>query len=1042
MEIVELSMQAFGPYLKKQTIPFETLREYPIFLITGATGAGKTSIFDAICFALYGKASGSDRDQETLRSQMATPEEKTYVSFRFRINNHTYQLLRQPKQIIMKERGEGTKEEPAKAELYADPDNENQLLASKVREVDQMIEEMLGLNYEQFRKMMMIPQGEFRKLISENSREREEVLRKIFDTSLYLEVTEQLKNRKSAIEKDIQSFRSRATEELDRIHLEKETELPENPRQAMPFVEQDLKEKETLINEEKKKREKVNEKVTTLQERIRSIENHNSLVQEWQDYLKKQKSSEQYRGEIERKRVEVKRAEEAEKLKAYESQVEEAENHLQDLGKRVKRTEETFHRKAHERTTKQEEQKKIEEQEEERLGLKRRLESLEEAMERLSEIKKKEEEREACNKELERLDVSIEQAERSSVSSRETMETHKKRLSELKNIEETYYEKKEAWNRSKQAFQVLKRLNETTKEKEDIQKRLEDTRKQLNKAEETLAGKKERQKKAVEAKTSDQAYQLSLTLHSEAPCPVCGSVHHPSPASPPREVVDEEEIESIGDSIEKSSEEKERLLSRVYQLQAEEKAKSETIDSLIRELEIEAPSSDRETWTNLLSRYQEEMNRLENDMKELSHLKHEKASTEKEYERLQQDLEKTQETITVAKEKKGRLYQSAATADAEIKEFYRNLPVLEPMEEPSATDLENLYSDIKTTFEAMTKRKKEMEDTLAALSEEISTIQGTWNQLVETQKETEERWKEKKQGFEQTFEQLSFTDKQEYEDSKRTQQYVESIRQEIDSYFQNEAIIKDRIARLENQLGDDTSILPTEEVKKEKEAFEEEMEGLREIIVQKEYEYKQNLDSVDKLNRLLEKQDTSEQLFYDIGDLSSTTSGDNSLRLSLERYVLASYLDEILLQANHRLQTMTDHRYQLKRSEGIAKRGAQSGLDLEVMDQYTAQERSVRTLSGGEGFKAALSLALGMADVVQSYAGGIQLNTLFIDEGFGTLDDISLQQAIECLKNLQDGNRLLGIISHVSQLKEEIPVQMQVQTDGSESAITIRHLGN
>jgi len=181
-----------------------------------------------------------------------------------------------------------------------------------------------------------------------------------------------------------------------------------------------------------------------------------------------------------------------------------------------------------------------------------------------------------------------------------------------------------------------------------------------------------------------------------------------------------------------------------------------------------------------------------------------------------------------------------------------------------------------------------------------------------------------------------------------------------------------------------------------------------------------------RVGELLAEQQDLEVEYYTIGALADLAHGNNQLKLSFERYVLSSFLDEILIQANLRLERMTNHRYQLIRSGQIAKRGAQSGLDLEVLDHHTGKQRSVKTLSGGEGFKASLSLALGLADVVQAHAGGVQLDTLFIDEGFGTLDEVSLQQAIDCLKDLQDSNRLLGIISHVPQLKNEIHAKLQI----------------
>ena len=192
-----------------------------------------------------------------------------------------------------------------------------------------------------------------------------------------------------------------------------------------------------------------------------------------------------------------------------------------------------------------------------------------------------------------------------------------------------------------------------------------------------------------------------------------------------------------------------------------------------------------------------------------------------------------------------------------------------------------------------------------------------------------------------------------------------------------------------------------------------------------------------RLVELLNEKKELEADYFDVGELAKLARGDNPLRLSFERYVLSSFLDEILFQANIRLDQMTEHRYQLKRSDKTAKRGAQSGLDIEVIDYYTGMERSVKTLSGGEGFKAALSLALGMADVVQAHSGGVELDTLFIDERFGTLDELSLEQALQCLSDLQKGNRMLGIISHVSKLKEEIKAQLQIESSHTGSKVSL-----
>ncbi|WP_010094528.1 AAA family ATPase [Ornithinibacillus scapharcae] len=206
MRAIRLSMRAFGPYLEKQMIDFEMLGDESIFLITGPTGAGKTTIFDAICYALYGRASGSDRDQDSLRSHFAAIDEPTEVEFRFALNNHVYEIIRNPKQQKKKERGEGFTEEPAKAILYEIVNGEKQLLSSRIKDVNESIEEKLGFDYEQFRKMVLIPQGEFRKLISENSKEREAILQKIFRTYFYEKMTEELKAQAKDLESQVKKL--------------------------------------------------------------------------------------------------------------------------------------------------------------------------------------------------------------------------------------------------------------------------------------------------------------------------------------------------------------------------------------------------------------------------------------------------------------------------------------------------------------------------------------------------------------------------------------------------------------------------------------------------------------------------------------------------------------------------------------------------------------------------------------------------------------------------------------------------------------------
>ncbi|APC65586.1 hypothetical protein AAV35_14175 [Salimicrobium jeotgali] len=1037
MEITELTIQAFGPYKHRQTISFEKLKQYPIFLITGPTGAGKTTVFDAICFALYGKASGSDRDQETLRSQLSRPEEKTFVSFTFRINNKTYALERAPKQIVAKQRGEGTKEEPARAELYFDPEGGRQLLASKVREVDQLVEDMLGLNYEQFRKMMMIPQGEFRKLISENSREREEVLRKIFDTSLYMDVTERLKQKRAGLEGEITKSRDRAKDILARLYLDEE-ELPEHPADAVSRIQQDIDGKYELITrigEQKNAQEKAKNEI---EEKLKKIEQHNELVKEREDYAKSRTEIEARKQEIEKKKSRVAKGEEAAKLEVYDKQVREAENSLTELEQQRDATKKAFAEVEQQKDRKQKEQKKCDEKEEERLQLKRKMDRLEEDRERFPEIREKEKYAAVKKQRKEELKKELHQQKESGRRCRQKEKDLSDRLVQFQGIDQKYFECNGKVDRQEGEKKTLNRLYSSAAKWAEKQKEREKQEAFLREKREERIHKEKEWTTLTSSQKEHQAYLLMLELVPGEPCPVCGSDHHPSPARP-EEAVDEEMIEAAEKAVKQLKEQEDQLQKNVYRVKAEEEAKKQELEANGYEVE-KTPAE--EVAAKLDEEIKEVTRTLHTLKKETESLKaktKEREETERTYREVQKSLEEKREQYENLKEQYDATEREIYEKEAELKEFYRSLSQFGSVEELTSDMLERMYEDIRARYEKMTQDKQRIDEELSRLAEKLSGLEGTMKQQKETYEKAEKTVRDTREQFKQMFEETSFSSVEDYEESKITSGEVEAVKKEIQDYENSKNIIESRLKELEEKIGEDALYIPTDSLTLRRQEITEEMNNIQERLTQKEYEKTHNEKSLRELQAVLKEQGGKEELFYEVGDLARMTNGDNPLRLSLERYVLASYLDEILLQANQRLQVMTDYRYQLKRSEEIAKRGAQSGLDLEVMDQYTGLERSVRTLSGGEGFKAALSLALGMADVVQSHAGGIQLNTLFIDEGFGTLDDISLQQAIECLKSLQDGNRLLGIISHVPQLKEEIPVQMQVSASGSGSSVTIKY---
>ncbi|WP_117148806.1 AAA family ATPase [Paraliobacillus zengyii] len=1034
MRAVSIILSAFGPYKEEQEIDFRELGNESIFLITGPTGAGKTTIFDAICFALYGKASGSDRDHDTFRSHFATPDDKTAVSFTFQLKEKTYFVYRQPKQLKLKERGEGFREEPALAELYQIEDGEKLLIHSKIKDVNETIEEMLGLDYDQFRKMIMIPQGEFRKLIAENSNEREEILQKIFRTYFYQDVTEALKAQAKDIKEQLEQTEWKVTQEMNKIEWDDPTLVDLSTTNKAIEALQDK------IKVDKEKRIDLNKRVTKEKDKLQHSQEAffngkqmaNKFLEKAQ-LTKEKQNMEQQKKEIEEKRHVLLLGDKANTLLAYEKQAADRRQEWKEQQEKVTNQKKlllTLENGFQDVTEKYEQQKQMEkEKQEERAQLvekKKQVEKLRQYTQRNSAL-------EAAKKKVAKTSDNVQ-------SVTKVMEAKQKAFQQVDGLLRTqsqqtkaYYQAEKDLQHAKESDKKSHTLLEALTDLEALRKDYKQVKNSYLNINQQIKDQRQRLQEMEKKQQIHHASVLANNLHDGEACPVCGSQDHPSKATNKATIISEEAYNKEQAILVQLEEAVTKWQDAYVNAKSKGETKRELVENLAGEFNLSIDSLNQEALKELTMQSLAKVEKRKQAFKEeeikakrLDKAEVEKQQITKEIEKLTSELESEKQRLEDAKNEQ-------LTIEAQLTQLKSDIPT-------QSLTVNEWQDHIQKTEQALDEWFKQLEQQQKIWESSKRKRDEARINLVSFEKFTTElahRKEEQEAILNQKVEEAGFASMKHYQEAKRSIEHLNKLRTEIEHYTQLKQKITEQLHVLTEQLYNQTEP-DLDKLKEMVDKYTVELEQTNQAFHASDLRIQQHERLLTSILKLVKEQQSYEKKYYDIAELADLARGTNHLKLSFERYVLSSFLDEILLQANIRMDQLTEHRYQLIRSNEVAKRGAKSGLDLEVMDQHTGQQRSVRTLSGGEGFKAALSLALGMADVVQAHAGGVQLETLFIDEGFGTLDELSLEQAIECLKGLQQSNRVLGIISHVPQLKEEIYAKLQIKPSpqGSRAVFT------
>ncbi|MBT2658278.1 SMC family ATPase [Bacillus sp. ISL-18] len=1030
MKPLKLTMQAFGPYAGKEEIDFNQLGNRTMFVISGKTGAGKTTIFDAISYAIYGKASGEDRNGPELRSQFATEEMLTEVSLDFSLRNKVYSITRSPQQLKKKDRGDGFTTIGAKAELYTwDADGERKLLASKTSDVEEKIKEIMLIDANQFRQILMIPQGEFRKLLTSDSKDKEMILQRLFHTQLYKLIEEKLKEEASELKKTVEETEKSRNEALRRIHAFTNDELgqaletdPENHTIIMPLLQAEiagmfekLQQLANQLTDKEQAQDKLKEQLFEAEAILKQLQTKAELKGKMTRLLAQE-------DEYTEKEIQVQRAQKAALLAKQE-----------ELCHRLKREADQLQENSNVIATQIDKLNGLSKQSEQQLQKEREREgerqSVLDEVNRLVSMKEDVYSFSALLKETKQKDAELKEAKEKQVN-------HEQRLHQLDERISTLKAHKEEIERGKLIF--LENESKLEKLKVDLARleKLETLLLRHQKAEQNLvtttgpfentlaryhdakAIVEELEKKWIHG----QAAILAANLHTGEACPVCGSLDHPGPAiEQENQIPTEEDLKSAKKQALKWENEKSKVEANFYQCRSEESAQKAAVQDLINEICLHRPDFSVEELPNVKmeasaakTQLVQLQDKLEEQMKLLDRVKSEMETKESERVALQSGIQQ----LSV-------LVNDLTVQFTEKKTDLTRMTKVIPENLRSEVEYEKMLASMRNRHDMLVKQLEEAQKRLQEVNEKLSSetarLQDAKKHHAAKQQELEtERGIFVAKLSDQGFEKYGL-----YAASKKSEGEIQYLQDEIRSYREELRSVSDRLKELTELLAD-VKTPDVEGIKLELSKFTAEIERLTQERTDLYVKKRDNEEIYQRVERLNNEVKALEERFSIIGDLSDISRGQNHLRITFERYVLAAFLDDILHEANIRLRKMTSGRYLLQRKTDRSKGNAQSGLELLVFDQYTGQERHVKTLSGGESFKASLSLALGLADVVQNYAGGVSLETMFIDEGFGTLDPESLDQAIEALMDIQSSGRLVGIISHVPELKERIDVRLEV----------------
>lgn len=1034
MRPIELKMNSFGPYRHSVTLDFTEFGSHSIFLINGPTGSGKTTIFDAISYALFNEASGQTRDTEMMKSDFATDADFASVELTFEMQNQRYRIVRSPKQKGPGERVE-VREHPSSVEFY----QEEEFLGNGM-EANQQITDLIGLDYGQFRQIVLLPQGEFRQLLISNSRDKEKIFRNIFGTENIQDFQEHLKAKRAEYQKDYKTFETRLEQSIETIEwqnsqLEEDGEFQELKLgiEAKDY-EKIMKTLDRVIYLEKNELDHLDNQLKQLNKEDKYYQLFKELLIEHKQLVERKKELALEENTINSARITVEKNQFARIVEKEDKRLKQIKVDQEDLEDSiVEKLEEEDKLKGRLEELRSE-YKEAQENEKQLDTFRAKLSALNYEEKSFLEITEKEKTIQTAKDTRNQLLIDIEKMKEEELDLENQIKSLKEELNHLEAWRGELEEIKNSKDTLKKEIHEQEMQEKTIEKVIQLQKELKKDLKENKELTIDYQHAENQYRKAREQYFSNLAGVLAQDLEKDQACPVCGSTAHPIPASLKEELVSQEELKELEIVRERKQSNQQKSSVKIDKIAEKIKEEYSNLDKKQEEnyseeefqLELsELLENMTKNKVNLQS-YEEKISLFEEKIKQESKWR-------EDLEILQKDLEKNRLKLV-------ELKKDSSLAKIRIKENKEAVKKIRiDLSSESLKEIKEnktLVEDKITTIEKAVKITQELLNQAINESTRVESTLIALKEQAENKKEEHRKQRAtltdllKKYRLDEDFAELIVEDK-EIKDLENkistfdkeedyTARQLKKVIQELEK-FQEEKIVD------QNEVSENLKEIHFKIQKIEQERDE--------MIQQKgnhESSYRAILQNFNKSQKIREPL----EIYSDLAEIA-TGRNKRTNYVSFERYVLSIYFTEILSAANERLIKMTNNRYELVRREDKTKGQGAEGLEIDVFDGYSGKTRSVKSLSGGETFKASLALALGLSDVIQSQKGGVEINTLFIDEGFGTLDADSLEMAIETLMDLQSSGRLIGIISHVEELKDRIPARILVEKvkEGSHARI-------
>lgn len=1026
-------MRYFGPY-KDETVDFSKLTEAAVFLVSGNTGSGKTTIFDAMCYALFGQTTNDqDRDAVALRSDFAPHNQETSVTFVFKHQGSTYQITRKPKQTLT---GRGNKlvEHSTKVSLVYPLEEEQPSEINKVNVANSFIENLLNLTRDQFKQIVLLPQGKFRQFLESSSNEKEKLLRDLFNTTLYEQWAQKLKDRLAEQKKQQQDIATKLQTTKENF-TQVDASLPND--EWLKQAKQEITVHQEKITDISREIQKSQQKVTSInqqidhQQRIIDAFNERKIKQKELDELNKQ--STQMTDLHDR----------IDQLMWYQGHQKDYLTYLHvqdDLHE-----EQTKLQASHKQLTQtQSRQAKLQEESKQ---LAKQLTRIEQVREQITVLKNQlpqyAKKAQLTSQATKQADI-VKKHQAKFDEYQTTIKNTKQRLQEIDGLLDDLENLAEDRVILEKDHHLFENVETSLTEYQEHQQRLDQLDQQIKVTQDQLAvisdqveEKRHNYEDLRDAHARSEIARLVQELKPGSPCPVCGSREHPHPASIKGDYreISSEQVDQANESLMKVQQQRATQQSRLKELQTQQNHETLIIEKLLDKVN-QLMATDYSTFSDVQKNVDQMERNLTKRQEQLNDSKHhqqmlqtEQATLHENVENLQQEATKTQTVLNQAREK-------LTTTQAALQVISSNLPNEYHDQQTAQIQLDKWQSEV-AEFE---RHQEHNQQQLSSINEKVATV----HQLIDDGqiaiKHDQTQVKALKKQLLLALQKYDVQLKWDFwQQANQDAKYLTDMQQEWQEYQTKQAQLHSLLQRLDEQIAEQ----PLPDIAKTKEQLAEvqhqaadhqQRKGELQNSLQRMQETYQEVIKIDH------QQSDKLKKLQDLQTVSDVMNGNTDNKLSLERYVLQSYLNEVLRVANERLIKLTNGRYAFVLSGDQAKGNGTkwSGLEINVYDDNAGQERSVRTLSGGESFIASLALALGLGEVIQERSGGIQVDALFIDEGFGSLDQEALNQALNALQTIK-GYQMIGIISHVTELENQVPNQLQVVSQNGVSHVRYRY---